>query len=210
MTTMTNDQAKSAALEWHGQAGGELLPALTANELAGLVNERVAAMIAAQPPRPWQRDLTVAPNSQDWAGMDGAIAFHLIERHSANWNDAALMMAEYLAANQVQPVQVDAALQPLSVSEQKAMLADLRGLECLIDRHDCWIVEADGRDMSECTPFHESRIAELLAVGRAMIAADPGQWHDHQTAPFKLRHGESVSAPPTPQAEGQNGQQQPV
>lgn len=38
---MTNDEAKTAAQAWHGQAGGELLPQLTANELAGIVNEAI-------------------------------------------------------------------------------------------------------------------------------------------------------------------------
>jgi len=38
---MNNEQAKVAALSWHGEAGGELLPQLTANELAGIVNEAI-------------------------------------------------------------------------------------------------------------------------------------------------------------------------
>lgn len=36
---ITPEFAKAKALEWHGQAGGELLPQLTANELAGILNE---------------------------------------------------------------------------------------------------------------------------------------------------------------------------
>lgn len=46
-----------------------------------------------------QPDLTIKPNSQDWKGMDGAVAFHLIERHSDNWADARLMMDEWREAN---------------------------------------------------------------------------------------------------------------
>ena len=38
---MTNDEAKQKADEWTGEAGGELLPLLTANELAGIVNEAI-------------------------------------------------------------------------------------------------------------------------------------------------------------------------
>ena len=54
------------------------------------------------------QDLSAAPrtvdlNSQDWAGMDGAIAFHLIERHADNWSDTGLMMDEWLSANQTLP-----------------------------------------------------------------------------------------------------------
>ena len=40
---MTPDDAELAAIEWEGESGGVLLPLLTANELAGIVNEAVAA-----------------------------------------------------------------------------------------------------------------------------------------------------------------------
>ncbi len=43
---------------------------------------------------------TIENNSQDWAGMDGAIAYQLIERHSNTWADARKMMHEWLEANQ--------------------------------------------------------------------------------------------------------------
>ena len=42
---------------------------------------------------------TVEDNSQQWKGMDGAIAFHLIERHADGWNDIRKMMGEWLSAN---------------------------------------------------------------------------------------------------------------
>ena len=70
--------------------------------------EQGSAIIAlreaiAQPVRP---PATRPANSQDWAGMDGATAFHLIERHSDNWSDAHMMMDEWRLANPVaQPVQ---------------------------------------------------------------------------------------------------------
>ena len=41
---------------------------------------------------------TVEPNSQDWADLGGAAAFHLIERHADNWADAELMMDEFAAS----------------------------------------------------------------------------------------------------------------
>ena len=40
-----------------------------------------------------------AETCQKWAGMDGATAFHLIERHAANWADTRLMMDAWLQAN---------------------------------------------------------------------------------------------------------------
>jgi hypothetical protein len=42
---------------------------------------------------------TVEDNSQQWKGMDGAIAFHLIERHADNLDDIRKMMGEWLSAN---------------------------------------------------------------------------------------------------------------
>ena len=41
-----------------------------------------------------------ADEYQHWKGMDGAIAWHLIERHADNWSDIGKMMGEWLAANQ--------------------------------------------------------------------------------------------------------------
>lgn len=46
---------------------------------------------------------TVEDNSQKWKNMDGAIAFHLIERHADNWSDARKMMEEWLSANTAPP-----------------------------------------------------------------------------------------------------------
>lgn len=38
---MTPEEAKQKASEWQLEAGGELLPKMTANELAGMVNEAI-------------------------------------------------------------------------------------------------------------------------------------------------------------------------
>lgn len=43
---------------------------------------------------------TIKPNSQNWKGMDGAVAYQIIDRHAENWADVRLMMNEWLAANQ--------------------------------------------------------------------------------------------------------------
>ena len=40
-----------------------------------------------------------AATFQDWRGMDGACAFHLIDRHANGWGDTARMMEAWLAAN---------------------------------------------------------------------------------------------------------------
>ena len=46
-----------------------------------------------------QKKITVPDQMQEWKGMDGAIAFHLIERHADGWDDASKMMHEWLEAN---------------------------------------------------------------------------------------------------------------
>lgn len=40
-----------------------------------------------------------ADAAQNWKGMDGAIAFHLIDRHADNWNEVGAMMNAWLRAN---------------------------------------------------------------------------------------------------------------
>jgi len=43
--------------------------------------------------------MTDADAMQDWKGMDGAIAFHLIDRHANDWDDVGQMMNAWLRAN---------------------------------------------------------------------------------------------------------------
>ena len=40
-----------------------------------------------------------AKTFQHWRGMNGATAYHLIERHADGWPDISLMMEAWLAAN---------------------------------------------------------------------------------------------------------------
>lgn len=40
-----------------------------------------------------------ADASQQWAGMDGAIAWHLIDRHAEDWEETGMMMEAWLRAN---------------------------------------------------------------------------------------------------------------
>jgi hypothetical protein len=49
---------------------------------------------------PTRTEATVTDNMQDWKGMDGTTAWHLIDRHADNWADIGKMMGEWLAANQ--------------------------------------------------------------------------------------------------------------
>lgn len=62
------------------------------------------AMLAAAPEPPhMSMTKEEAKTFQRWAGMDGACAFHLIERHANGWGDVALMMDAWLAANRETP-----------------------------------------------------------------------------------------------------------
>jgi len=58
------------------------------------------AMLAAAP-RPEYDTLTKeeAQAYQSWKGMDGAIAFHWIERHAEGWDQVGKMMQAWLDAN---------------------------------------------------------------------------------------------------------------
>lgn len=42
---------------------------------------------------------TEADAAQNWKGMDGAIAYHLIDRHADGWADVGTMMNAWLRAN---------------------------------------------------------------------------------------------------------------
>jgi len=66
--------------------------------------DHYAAMLAAAPEPPhMSMTREEAQTFQSWAGMDGACAFHLIERHANGWGDVARMMDAWLAANRETP-----------------------------------------------------------------------------------------------------------
>ena len=52
-----------------------------------------------------QPDTIPNEHPQEWKGVDGAIAFHLIERHAEGWAQTGEMMNDWLVANQ-QPAAV--------------------------------------------------------------------------------------------------------
>ena len=54
-------------------------------------------------PEPEQQSVEPEETSypvQEWKGMDGAITYHLIDRHADNWKDVGEMMQQWLVANQ--------------------------------------------------------------------------------------------------------------
>lgn len=80
----------------------------------------------------------------------------------------------------------------LSTYEQRAVLADLMGLECLINYHGCKQVEADAIEPGAGS-FHEKRALALLAIGRKIIDEDPDIWSEAEKKPFDLRHSERAA-----------------
>jgi hypothetical protein len=130
-----------------------------------------------------------------WRRMEGGFWVYY---ETKAWPDLEPLYATQIEQDSVHSDSGDGVQGPtdaplLSESEQRAVLSDLMGLECLLNRHDCWITEADARDMSECVPHHEKRVSELLAIGRAIIAQDPECWHDEQKDAFKLRYSERAA-----------------
>ena len=65
-----------------------------ANMNMDVVLKKVKEALAQQP--------ETIPNEhpQEWKGVDGAIAFHLIERHAEGWAQTGEMMNDWLVANQ--------------------------------------------------------------------------------------------------------------
>lgn len=57
------------------------------------------AMCAAAPKSPYEMTKEEAVDCQNWQGMDGATAFHLIDRHANGWADTGRMMQAWLEAN---------------------------------------------------------------------------------------------------------------
>lgn len=85
----------------------KLVPEEPTNEMAAAFLDATdtaefvwAAMLAASPqPEHDRMTKEEAQAKQDWKGMDGAIAFHLIERHADGWNQIGEMMDAWLEAN---------------------------------------------------------------------------------------------------------------
>jgi hypothetical protein len=87
-----NGEKIETCMEYHDQVRGY------AKARASVAREAIAALAnepQTEPHIPTPDDI----DAQDWAGMDGAIAYHLIERHSENWSHAARLMHAWRDAN---------------------------------------------------------------------------------------------------------------
>lgn len=80
-------------------------PGTQLGDLAAECGRQIWARMLAAAPEPPHLTMTreEAQTFQSWKGMDGACAFHLIERHANGWGDVARMMDAWLAANRETP-----------------------------------------------------------------------------------------------------------
>ena len=76
------------------------LEALESSQESGSVGIKIDNAITAlrQAIEQPEQEPTVPDNMQDWANLDGDIAWHLIERHADNWADIKKMMDEFVSA----------------------------------------------------------------------------------------------------------------
>lgn len=70
---------------------------------------RVVCMLLAEEVRKLRGAQNTETLPQDWEGVDGAIAFHLIDRHADGWADTGRMMGEWLDANKAANAEVTGA-----------------------------------------------------------------------------------------------------
>ncbi|BEP44095.1 hypothetical protein [Variovorax sp. V15] len=83
--------------------------------------------------------------------------------------------------------------QVLDTHEQRAVLADLLGLECLINYHDAQEAGAEAIEPG-LGKTDARRVLDLLKLGREIIAEDPELWTDEQKRVFELRFSERAAA----------------
>ena len=96
----TQEMCAAAVVFTNGSAVYKTVAAEALKIEEAIYGEAYAAMLAAAPEPPhMSMTREEARTFQNWKGMDGACAFHLIERHAAGWNDVALMMQAWLDAN---------------------------------------------------------------------------------------------------------------
>jgi hypothetical protein len=75
--------------DWHNRATEAQAERDAAREERDAALVRVSAM---------EGEVTVPDDMQEWARLDGAVAWHLIERHADSWADVGKMMDEFIAA----------------------------------------------------------------------------------------------------------------
>lgn len=103
---INTEGAKGSPWCVYGLDLGDCTPAFGA-ELVAMVDDAMANGIVCSPVpveslgRDADDPATESSDDQSWSGMDGATAWHLIDRHAGNWAHFGQMMNAWLAANRV-------------------------------------------------------------------------------------------------------------
>ncbi len=120
-----------------------------------------------------------AETCQQWRGMDGVTAFHLIERHADDWEDIAMMMGAWRRANEAQDV----------VGEREACAK-------MLELPDSELLPITG----EMTAQELRAVKAVLAQRAAAIRMRANGKHNLPTVPISPRIG--IAGPDGPVAEG--------
>jgi hypothetical protein len=119
---------------------------------------------------------TIEDNSQDWATLDGAAAWHLIERHADNWADIGKMMDEFVAAKLAKHKQAiqESTLQEISDIGQEIEQEPVPvGMTCKVWTHGCALF--DGIDLPNETLLYTAppkRPVKSYTNGEPQYATD--------------------------------------
>lgn len=135
----------------------DLLSARLAISLYRQGTEQPIAQEAASGPVAEINGIHVA-EFQDWKGMDGMTAHHLIERHADDWAQAGAMMTAWLEANAAPPAQQEGADvertrldELLSDAVTKYRLVKVALEQCIAQAEEC---EGDDGERVYSLPAH--------------------------------------------------------
>lgn len=73
-----------------------------------------------------------AEQAQKWHGMDGGTAYHLIDRHAADWDEIAAMMRAWYRANALPEIADERNYAAEDEREACARMLELRDSELLL------------------------------------------------------------------------------
>lgn len=88
------------------------------------------------------------PLPKDWTNVDGATAFHLIDRHAESWEDTARMMDEWAAAR----VKADPLPSAFEHGKKMARTQDTEAAAAAHAFNEQQVCEHQAREESQWTP----------------------------------------------------------
>lgn len=123
---------------------------------------------------------------QDWKGMDGAIAWQIIDRHANDWADIGKMMHEWRDANSFEKQRdellaaIEKMLDALVISVPMAFAAAIQNMD--IEDDDAEEIHAIGAALAEEIPGDGRTVRETLrflttalSIAQSTIASVKGE-----------------------------------